>query len=81
MKSLLLFRDIKEFLMGVKEELGIVEVEKARTRSVTNLNVLGKFEFHIEIGPEHSAKITLGECLRVYNKSIAIFFKSWVFFG
>lgn len=60
MKSLLLFRDIKEFLTVVKEEFGIVDVEKTKTRSVTNVNVLGKFEFHIEISPEHNAKIALG---------------------
>lgn len=64
MKSLLLFRDIKEFLTGVKEELGVVEVEKTKARSITNLNVLGKFEFHIQISPAHNAKIALGKILR-----------------
>ncbi|KAJ8927259.1 hypothetical protein NQ314_020310 [Rhamnusium bicolor] len=62
MKSLLLIRDMKEFLNGVKEEIGIKDIAKVKEKHVTNLNILGKFEFHIDISQNHNAKVALGKC-------------------
>ncbi|KAG5900629.1 hypothetical protein JTB14_005906 [Gonioctena quinquepunctata] len=61
LKSLLLVRDIKEFLGGLKEELGIGSDERIRETNVASLNVFGELEFHIEISPQHNAKIALSE--------------------
>ncbi|CAH1098513.1 unnamed protein product [Psylliodes chrysocephalus] len=64
MKSLLLFRDMRDFACGVAEELGIESLEKkSKEKYVSNLNVFGKFEFHIDIGPDHKAKISLDELI------------------
>ncbi|KAJ8953880.1 hypothetical protein NQ318_019120 [Aromia moschata] len=60
-KSLLLIRDIKEFLTSIKAELGIQYSEKREEKYVHNLNILGKFQFHIEISPTHNAKLALDE--------------------
>ncbi|CAH2014141.1 unnamed protein product [Acanthoscelides obtectus] len=62
MKAFLLARDISDFLSGVKEEIGLVKNDSNRShRAVYNMNILGMFEFHIEINKEHNAKIALDE--------------------
>ncbi|CAG9812625.1 unnamed protein product [Phaedon cochleariae] len=63
MKYLLLARDIADFLGGVKSELGIEIKEVAKKKGVRNLNVYGKFEFHIDISQNHNAKIVLDELI------------------
>lgn len=60
-KLLLLFRDMKEFICGIQEELELTIVEKKEERHVDNLNILGKFDCHIEINQEHNAKISFGK--------------------
>nr|XP_023019530.1 protein KIAA0100 [Leptinotarsa decemlineata] len=59
LKSLLLVRDVMEFLSGVKKELDIVDGGAVKQKCFNTLNIFGKFEFHIEISPSHNAKIAL----------------------
>ncbi|XP_074027559.1 bridge-like lipid transfer protein family member hobbit isoform X2 [Leptinotarsa decemlineata] len=61
LKSLLLVRDVMEFLSGVKKELDIVDGGAVKQKCFNTLNIFGKFEFHIEISPSHNAKIALEE--------------------
>ncbi|XP_056639867.1 protein hobbit [Diorhabda sublineata] len=63
MKTLLFIRDAKDFWIGVKEELGVVSFDNGKDKYINNLNIFGKFEFHIDISLEHNAKISLDELI------------------
>ncbi|CAG9863492.1 unnamed protein product [Phyllotreta striolata] len=63
MKSLLLYRDVRDFVCAIREELGVESTRSLPVKSVTNLNIFGKFEFHIDISPEHNAKVSLDELI------------------
>ncbi|CAG9838728.1 unnamed protein product [Diabrotica balteata] len=67
MKSLLLIRSMMKFWTGIKDELKIESYKGPTEKFVKNLNIFGKFEFHIDISPEHSAKVALDE-LKVTKK-------------
>lgn len=61
MKSLLLVKDIKELLLAVKREFGIKSAKnEVSVNRVIGCNISGNLDFHIEISPQHNAKISIG---------------------
>ncbi|CAH0563741.1 unnamed protein product [Brassicogethes aeneus] len=81
MKSLLLVRDVKEFLGAVKLGLGVDTAEsKEKNKRALSLNIFGQFNFHIEISEKHKAKVSTDEFrmsnhpndFQLFNSSVKI---------
>lgn len=61
MKLLLLVRDIREFLEGLRHELDFPISENGEEKYTQHLKIMAQCEFHIEISQEHKAKLVLGK--------------------
>lgn len=66
MKLILLIRDIRDFLESLGQEIVIQDAERSEKKYIQHLRVMAQCEWHIEISPEHKAKISLGKSFIKY---------------
>lgn len=61
MKLTLLIRDMREFLETLGQEIEIQVAKKSEEKCIQHLKIMAQSELHVEISPDHKAKISLGK--------------------